>query len=219
MRIARDLGRLEISAHARLRRLRDVAVHCSSVGATRRDREVSVSYCVVELYNLWYSFSRCFFLSAALGARDGAGVRVVIIGAARPRTVEDALTYAIKIRRRYRNLQPPWKWHHEPNWVDPKVLLDTLKAVGASNLTRVSNGLSVPSTTLDELPPFRHFFAHKNRDTVQALRPLISAHSISPTLRPTDALLTPATVLGARRPQPLLLDWIDDVTNVVQLIV
>lgn len=219
MRIERDLRRLQRSAHGRLRRLRYVAVHCSSGGATPKDRELGVTYCVVELYNLWYSFSRCFFLSAAFGARDGAGVRVVIHAGAPPSTVEQALTYAIRTRPSYRKRKPPWRWQDEPSWVKPTVLLDTLRAIGASNTATVSAGLSASGGVFDDLPPFRHFFAHRGRDTAETLRPLIRAQTISPALRPTAALLTPATVLGVVRPQPWLLDWIDDLTNAVQFIV
>src|SRR3989304_5529943 len=219
MRIERDLRRLQRSAHGRLRRLRYVAVLCSTGRATPKDRELGVTYCALELYNLWYSFSRCFFLSAAFGAGDGAGVRVAIGTGARPRSVEEALTYAIRIRPGYRNRVPPWKWQDEPSWVKPTVLLDALRAIGASNTTRVSAGLSASSGVFDDLPPFRHFFAHRGRDTAQPLKRRIRAQSISPAVRPTEALLTPASVLGAVRPQPWLLDWIDDLTNAVPLVV
>src|SRR4030042_4451673 len=114
MRIERDLRRLQRSAHGRLRRLRYVALLCSTGDATPTERELGVTYCVLELYNFWYSFSRCFFLSAAFGARDGAGVRVAIGAVAPPRTVEEALTYAIRMRPTYGNRRPPWKWQDEP---------------------------------------------------------------------------------------------------------
>ena len=219
MRIERDLRCLRRSARGRLRRLRYLAVLCSTSDATPKDRELGVTYCVLELYNLWYWFSRCFFLSAALGARDGAGVRVTIGAAAAPRTVEEALTYAIRTRPRHRNQLPPWSRQDEPNWVKPGVLLDALEAIGASNTTRVSAGLSASSGVFDDLPPFRHFFAHRGRDTAQALKGRIRAQLVFPALRPTEALLTPTSVLGAVRPQPWLLDWIDDLTNAVQLVV
>lgn len=219
MRVERDLRRLQRSAYGRLRRLRYVAVLCSAGGATPMDRELGVTYCVMELYNLWHSFSRCFFLSAALGARDGAGARVTISAGAPPRTVEQALTYAIRMRPSHSNRVPPWTWRDEPSWVIPTVLLDALRAIGASNTTTVSAGLSASGGVFGDLPPFRHFFAHRGRDTAQALRPRIRAQSISPALRPSEALLTPVRVLGAVRPQPWLLDWIDDLTNAVRLIV
>ncbi len=215
MRINRDLRSMQRTAVGRLRRLRDVAVACSSPTAAPRDRELGVTYSVVELYNLWYGFSRSLYLSAAFGARDGTGSRVALTVTPRPRTVEEALTHAIRLRPSHKTRNPPWRWQDEPSWARTKILLDSLAAIGASNGVQVSAALSSTSRVFDELEPFRHFFAHRGRDTRQRLPPVVRAHSIPVTLRPTEALLTPATVLGVLRPQPLLLDWIDDVNDVV----
>jgi len=219
MRIERDLRCLQRSAHGRLRRLRYVATLCSGRGATPRDRELGVTYCVLELYNLWYSFSRCFFLSAALGARDGTGMRVTLRTGVPPRTVQDALTYAVRIQPSARHRQPPWRWQDEPPWVRPRVLLDALAAIGASNTAKVSAGLSASTGVFDDLPKFRHFFAHRGRDTVAPLKGRIRAQSIPSGLRPSEALLTPTSAPEGTRPQAWLLDWIDDLTNAVELVV
>jgi len=206
---------MQRAAVGRLRRIRAVAVACSLPTATARDRELGVTYSVVELYNLWYGFSRSLYLSAAFGARDATGLRVALTVTPRPRTVEEALTYAIRLRPSHKTRNPPWRWQDEPSWARTKILLDSLAAIGASNGVQVISALSSTSRVFDELEPFRHFFAHRGKDTLQRLPTVVRAHSIPVSLRPTDALLTPATVLGVLRPQPLILDWIDDVNDAV----
>ncbi len=177
---------------------------------------MGVTYCVLELYNLWYSFSRSLYLSAAFGARDGSGVRVAV-AVSRPGTVDDALTHVIRLNPRHATKSPPWMWMHEPNWANTTNLLSALNAVGASNTSQVSAGLSAPSTVFGGIIPFRHFFAHRGRDTLQNLHAIILPYSISPTLRPTEVMLSRAVVLGVPRPQSLLLDWIDEVLNTIAI--
>jgi hypothetical protein len=179
-----------------------------------------VAYVVVELYNCWHSVSRCLYLSSAFRARDGAGARISLT-VANSADVDAALTHAISRTRAYllTYKSPPWGWSDEPFWAQTGVLLDAMDEIGASNRGTIATALGVPNKVLGHLPKFRHFFAHRNRQTANRLRPLISSYSISPGLRPTDALATPASGPSGPRPQPLLLDWVDDVHNVVALIV
>ena len=217
MPIARDLRRLRRKAVGRLLRLRLIATQSCVTNAPIQEREPGVTYTVIELYNLWYTFSRSLFLSASFGALDGTGKRVALSAGRRPGSLQEALTPAVRLNPRSKNRQPPWTWWDEPRWVRTDVLLGALAAVGASNRPKVGAALSAPTKVFDELSPFRHFYAHRGRDTAAQLAPLIRARAIPSYLRPTEALLVPAASLGTTRPQPLLLDWIDDVTNAVLL--
>jgi hypothetical protein len=198
--------------------LRRIAVQATPRTADAHDQELAVTYCVIELYNFWYGFSRSFFLSSALGAKDGSGSRVVVTIVPRPKTVEEALTPAIRLRPNSASRQPPWRWLDEPSWANTSILQRALGSVGASNQAQISKALSASSGVFADLAPFRHFFAHRGEGTVLPLRARIRAHSL-PAIRPTLALLLPATVVGVVRPQPLLIDWIDDVVNTVSLAV
>lgn len=218
MRLLRDLRLLQSTALHRLARIRPVAVNSSLAPMDSKDRDIGVSYAIIELYTLWHSFSRFLYISAALGAKDGSGTRVTST-VPHPSTIDVALTPAIRLRRRYRTRTPPWRWVDEPSWANPTVLLDSLSAVSASNRSTVSAGLSTPSTVFVGLAPFRHFFAHRGRDTRQPLSGIARNHSIPPDLRPSEMLLTKALALGTPRTQPLLLDWIDEIGNAVQLMV
>jgi hypothetical protein len=176
----------------------------------------------MELYNLWHGLSRCLFLSSAFRARDGVGARISLTTAT-CQSVDEALTHAIRRTKPYVFKKKPqrkgWKWVDEPVWSKPSVLLDSLDEIGASNFPTVLGALSTLSPVFDHLPRFRHFFAHRNEDTVDALQRILAWYSIPTSTRPTEALLTPASGSSGARFQPLLLDWIDDVRNSVSLIV
>jgi hypothetical protein len=221
MRPSRDLRRLQGACLKRLDRLRSVAVIATAAGAPPVERETGVTTVVLELYNCWYSLSRSLYLSSAFRAREPGGGRVQLLAVPCARTVDEALGHAIRRNKPavFARRKPPWTWADEPSWASSKVLLDSLDEIGASNLPTVSAALSIPVATIDNLAPFRHFFAHRGRDTVRRLRPLVSPYAISPTLRPTEALCAHAGGAGGLRPQPLLVDWVDDVVNVVSLLV
>ena len=219
MRLVGDLRKLRDTALFRVSRLRSVARRSVAPAPASRNQDLQVAYCVIELYTLWHSFSRFLFLSSALGARDGGGVRVTTT-VPPPATVDAALTHAIRLRSpSKKKKKPPWRWADEPPWAQPNVLLDSLAAVGASNRPQVSAGLSAPSTVFSGIVPCRNFFAHRGRDTLALFTPIMRNHLISSALRPTDALLSKAIVLGTPRPQPLLLDWIDEVANAIELMI
>jgi hypothetical protein len=220
MRAVRDLRRLQAAGLGRLARLYDTADHAVSSPVGSLERETEIAYVVVELYNCWHSLSRSLFISSAFRARDGSGKRIALT-VPESTDVDAALTHGIAKTKPWtaRKKQPPWSWSDEPSWARTGVLLDCLDAIGASNRPLVTAGLSVTTKVFGHLPTFRHFFAHRNLDTVRKLRQPIASYAIAPSLRPTDALATPASSPKGLRPQPLLLDWVDDVRNVVTLIV
>jgi hypothetical protein len=183
------------------------------------DREARVTFCTMELYNLWYAFSRALFLSSAFGARDGSGKPIALSVSPAPKSVDDALTHAIRRLRPQNRRNPPWSWWDEPNWSKTRVLLDALDAIGSANRAQVSAGLSTQTAVFDYLFLVRHFYAHRGRETRQALHALAVSYSLPPALHPSQALLLPARLNGTIRPQPVLLDWIDDVRNSISLVV
>jgi len=217
-----DLVVLQRVALRRATRLRLVAAHCVSPGLAGPDREAGLTYCIIELQTLWEGFSRALFLSSALSARDSTGRRVSVGASPRPRTIDEALTHAIRrvkpgLYKRKQN--PPWSWSDEPKWSGIRALLDSMDEVGCSNRSRVAAALSTQTAVFDHLRLMRNFYAHRGRDTRQKLHSLVVTYSLPPTLHPSGVLLLRARVSGVLRPQPLLLDWIDDVINTVSLVV
>jgi hypothetical protein len=219
MRPTRDLRRLGTSAANRLSRLRRSALRATAHGLAYEARDATVTYCVVEAFNCWHGFSRSLYLSSALGARDGNGRRIRAGKIPRPKTAADALTPAVRRRGRPRfpAAGPPWRFSEEPPWANPSALLEVLDEIGASNRGEVARGVSLPTSVLDHLPIFRNFYAHRGRETVASARALAVPYGISPVLAPTQILLARASTASGPRPQPLLLDWIDDLAAVVDL--
>lgn len=218
--VADDLVVLQRVALRRAARLRLIAAECALPDSSNPDREARVTYCVIELCTLWYGFARALFLSSALSARDSTGNRVSVTASPRPKTIDDALTYAIKrLLPRKRSSNPPWSWWDEPNWSKTSVLLNSLDAVGCSNRTQVAAALSTETAVFDYLRVMRNFYAHRGKSARQELRPMAVTYSLPPTIHPSGALLLRARHNGVLRPQPLLLDWIDDVSNSLSLAV
>ena len=222
MRATRDLRRLQRAGLNRLERLRSIAVDATAANAAPAVRETGVAYCAIELYNCWYSISRSLYLSSAFRARGQSGTRISLANVATAASVDDALTHAIRRSKPWvvrRGRTPPWRWGDEPSWALASVLLDGLDEIGASNRPIVAAALSLPGATIANLTPFRHFFAHRSRDTAQPLRLLLARYAISPALGATEALATRASGPSGQRPHPLLVDWIDDVINVTTLLI
>lgn len=221
MRIVADnLVVLQRTALRRAARLRLIAAECALPSSINPDREARVTYCVIELHTLWDGFSRALFLSSALSARDSTGRRVSVAATPRPRTVDDALTHAIRrLKPGLRKRNPPWSWGDEPKWSYTNVLLDSLDAVGCSNRSQVAVALSTQTAVFDYLRVMRNFYAHRGKSARQKLHPIAVTYSLPPTMHPSGALLLRARLGGVLRPQPLLLDWVDDVINTLSLAV
>jgi len=193
-----------------------------SLGYHVQRRDESVAYCVMELYNLWYTFSRSLYLSSAFRAKQSTGSRVVIDTSLSVTSYTDALTVAIHaIKPNLASRAGPWSWFDEPAWDTPKVLLSALDALGASNYAQVSAALSLRTRTSipSHFKKFRNFYGHRSEDARLDIRGTLSSYSIPWQLHASECLMRPATSRGNTRPQVLLLDFIDDVGNVMSLMI
>ncbi len=222
MRLTRRLRRLQASALRRLSRLRAVALRASVGNLTTMDREAIVTYAVIELLSCWSSFSRYLYLSTAMGALDGQETPITL-GVPRSTSVGAAMTHAIAKNKPWvvaNKKGPPWTWSDEPSWARTSVLLNSLDAISSSNRPKVVAGLAFQTYVFAHLPDFRNFFAHKNEDTARKLPAYTAVYLIPANLRATEVLLRHAAdPSGTPRPQALILDWVDDITTVVSLVI
>ena len=227
MRPTRDLRNLQRTALARTERLNAYIGSTLTQASTHRSARIdsAVAFVVIELDNLWVGVARSFFLSVAFCARDGTGNHVELTRVARAQSANDALTHAIRRCRgsRYRpGRRRSWTWRDEPLWWKPGTLLDALDEVGASNYGQVSAEMSAMSASprvFSYLHTFRNFYAHRSERTrAQVVRDL--RHLQFPTTyTATIALTSPVVWRGHVRPQPLILDWLDDIRNTISLLV
>ena len=224
MRPTRDLQRLQRSGLARTARLHDHMSSVLTVRGTARPTQIdsSVAFVIIELDNLWAGVARSLYLSAAFCAREGTGSRVQLAKATKARNTDEALTHAIRRCRpqRYKpGLNGPWTWRDEPLWWKPPTLLDALDAIGASNYQQVSTAMSASAGVFSHLHTFRNFYAHRGKGTRSAIVDGLRDLQYPTTYSATRALISPLMLSGQTRPQPLVLDWLDEIRNTISLLV
>jgi hypothetical protein len=82
-------------------------------------------------------------------------------------------------------------------------------------LAQVQAALSLQTRVFFDLPSFRNFYAHRNRESAESAILLAKRnYLIAGPNHPSDVLAEPAR----NRPQALILDWIDDMSAIVELL-
>lgn len=212
MRPCRNLASLEISTKKRLNKLRNIIT--DSLPLPTRHREAQVAYSVIEILNTWTNFSRSFYLSCVLWPKSTKGNRISINtrGLSFDQAIDRAVVFSYPNRRRPTN--GIWHRRDEPTWHDYSVLLNVCTNLGCSNIATIRVAFSLGSRVFLDLPVFRNFFAHRNRNTEYAARQLALQHTLPTSQRPSQILLfRPPT-----RHQSLIFEWIDDLTTTVELL-
>lgn len=206
-----NFGRLKRTAGRHIARLRAQAVEATKFGTSPADRELA--YVVLETQNLWSNFVRSYVISCLFRPRRCSG-GVVTIGNAAVRTPGDIIQAAARAVKGP-TAPAPTNRREEPAWHDVAVLLKTCGYMQCSHQAHIESALSIPTRAFQDLPVFRNFYAHRNEETaakaidLAARQYLIRGHT-----HPTPALATPSY----RRPQPLVLDWLDDIRAVIELL-
>ncbi len=163
-----------------------------------------IAYVVVELENLWASTAQSLFVSTAFRARDGAGTRIELSKVSPPSDTAEALEHASEYANRW--------WRH-------RSLLRALDNLGASNLQQVQLALNVAPGVFQHLHTFRNFYAHRGKDTREKVVQSLGNLRFPRHYTATQALTSPRPTRGRPRPQPLVLDWLDDMRDTIELLV
>jgi hypothetical protein len=172
-----------------------------------------ISYVTLELFNTWANYARAYILSCALLPLKEDGVRITLSNPS-VRSPSDALKICMHKFKPKVAAHGAWTRRDEPAWHKPSILIQSCVEIGCSNLTEITRAFSIATGVFDDLPRFRHFYAHRNEHTVGFVRDIARKYSIDPRMHPTEVLCTPAY----GRPQIILLDWIDDISVTVQLL-
>lgn len=211
MRLQSHLLALEQQASRRVSRLKVLVADRTSFDDPEIDRRTA--FVAIESMNLWSSYCRFFYLSAALGAKDSGGTRIVS-SAGRFRSQDDALTFVIhRVRPNLKSKSAPWSWFDEPKWGDPTEFGRAVGELGPSNLGAVQAAISLQTDVFLHLPKFRNFYAHRAAVTARKVRGVARDYLMSPTLHPTWIL----NGYAPSRPQTILCDWLDDLKTVIEL--
>ena len=216
MRPSKYLKRLHHKTNAHhLSKMRTLADRARQLHLPESDR--ILTYVTIECLNVWANFARAYFLSCTLSPWRERGLRIHLNNPA-IRTFDDAINAAVKRCKftMWKRARPKkcWARRDEPAWHLPKTVIDSCDEIGCSNYTEILNAFSAETKVFAHLPAFRNFYAHRNEHTAIATQKIAEGYSIPIPGHPSEILLTPAY----RRPQTLILDWIDDIDIVVKLL-
>lgn len=212
MNPSRRLGKLRAAALKRLNKLRSrVSTLSLPIGP---NEDIFVAWVTVETLNLWGGFLRAYYLSGAISSRTVSGNPVKFSGM-KFSTTEAALKFAVK-NARGGKLPAKISRRDEPTWHDMNVFLNLEKAVGASNLSQVYAAFGIATLFPQCLSTVRNFYAHRCDETARkAARVGVRLGlSTKPELRTTKILCSKLP----KRPQNVLTDWIDDMTNIIDVL-
>jgi hypothetical protein len=178
------------------------------------DADILLSYVTIQALNIWTEFSRAYILSLILSPVDCNG-NVIISSNSSIRNFDDVLSTSIKVATRTR-LKPgkTIRRRMEPKWFVTNTLLKTCKELDCSNYESIQIALSVGPEAFRYLPTFRNFYAHRNDDTAKKALKIASRYSIPRKNHPNEILLS----IGYSRHQPIIFDWLDDITNTINLL-
>jgi hypothetical protein len=178
-----------------------------------RSTELRVGHVTLELVNLWSNFVRAYYLSCALNARVGRRQR---IRTTRTFTSTDDALRAAVLRFKPAAARLPsggWSRRDEPDWKNTGILLTLASEGGWSNESTVAAALSIKGIrSIFDLPTFRNFYAHRNRETLEAARLLGARYGI-PQYRRLSEILLSVPVAGR---DLLLIEWIGELDIIIE---
>jgi len=175
-----------------------------------------VSYVAIELHTAIANFARTYFLSCTMKPITESGIRVTC--AAHVHGFADAIDSAMKACKHRiwakAGEQNIWDRREEPAWYQAETLIKSSLEIGCSHHQNIIAAFALPTTVFDDLTKFRNFCAHRNDSTSAIAQDLALHYSIPPNQHPIKILCTP----GYGRPQSVILDWVDDTLNVIDLL-
>lgn len=213
MQCTSDLVKLRDSVVSRSRTFRQITSTLTSpLGA---DERRALSFVTIELDNLIIVGLRQYTKSSLLKSRTAAGVRIT--SSVNPADQEEAaaLVYRVLNPKGYEKAGSPSKLNEKQEIVfrDPKSTEKVLSEYTASNLPNLVLALSLNTNVFNEVKIFRHFFAHRARNTYEAVLGFAEGLAISKVKLPEDLMLQGRPDTGV----PFLDGWLADVETFFDL--
>jgi hypothetical protein len=176
--------------------------------------EVESSAIVMDLQNTWANTCKWYMVSCLLGAYTAQGVRVSC--PARPIIVDDAIRMAIRLYKPKSKVGPGQSWRpfDEPPWHIPDAMLVVSGKAQLNNHQDLAKYLSTGFYVFSDLPIYRNYFAHRNKDTKDRATNLAPRYGKSVADKPSLVLLS----VPSNRPVSVLEDWIREVRLTVNAI-
>ncbi len=213
MQSVTDLRKLRDATISRVRRLQGLATPIT-LPLGSEDRR-ALAYVTIELDNLIIVGLRNYTKSSLLRSRTAAGVRIT--AAVKPTSTEEAAAFIFKSLNPtgYVNKNSPAAVSEkdEVTFRDPKRSEKVLIDYSASNLPNLIVALSLNALVFDEAKVCRHFFAHRTKNTHEAVQAFARNLGIVGFDTPEHLLLRGRPSSGVR----LLDGWLADVENFFDL--
>lgn len=211
MRPRQDLVSLCDAGIYRVARIRRRTTEVLSSSTSHR--EEALGWAVIEAANLWSNFVRSYLISLCFRPSRRLGGRVAIGNLAIKSPADVVHAAAIAAKGPY--AAAPTSRRDEPSWHDVSVFVRTSQRMQPSNIPQIEAALSVPSRVLTDLPVFRNFYAHRNKESAErAVGVGKNLHLIYGCCHPSDVLAT----RPYGRPQALILEWLDEMDAFMELL-
>lgn len=219
MRPTKDFSILYNRTTDRINNLRLLAQNSCQKPANEFNKiNQEISYVTIELHTAYSNFARSYFLSCVIKPVARSGIRITCDPAIT--SFIDAIDASMKACKNSiwlrANGNKNWSQRDEPAWHQTNTLMNSCQEISCSNQANIINALSVPTHAFQDLTKFRNFFAHRNKSTMSIALNLASQYSI-----PVSHNFHPSKILcmsAYGRTQSLILDWIDDISLVIDLL-
>lgn len=214
MQCVSDLAKLRDSIVSRARNLRQI-VSPISLPLGPEDRR-ALAFATIEVDNLIVGGLRQYAKSSLLRSRTAAGLRIT--ANVQPSTTEEAAAFIIRsvnptaYLRRF-NSSPAIPERDEIAVRDPKLTERVLIDYSASNLQNFALALSLNSLVFAEAKVCRHFFAHRAKNTFEAVQSFAGRIGISGIDTTEDLLVQGRPGSGVR----ILDGWLAEVQTFFDL--
>lgn len=179
------------------------------------DEKRTLAYIAIELDNLIVVGLRQYAKSCLLRSRTSAGIRIT--SSVNPKSTEEAAALIFKSINptKYANLNFPAtiKERAEIAIRDPKEVEKVLIAYSTSNIADFALALSLNAEVFSELKVFRHFFAHRTKNTFDGVQTFSANLGIVGRKSPEQLLVHGRPGTGVK----LLDGWFADIENFFNL--
>ncbi|MFC4518814.1 hypothetical protein [Cupriavidus pinatubonensis] len=166
MRASMHLGRLHSAAQYRIIRL--TRSFQSLTRLPNPEQGQKLAYIAIELDNLNICTLREFTISTIRGAKTVSGQKISVSQNLGPEDEIAAYMLSVTNSVKYRNLRSPARITRKDEQAirDPKEIEKILIHCNASNLQSLQSALALNSSMFRDLKFLRHFYAHRNVDTL-----------------------------------------------------
>lgn len=213
MQSVSDLRKLKSSTICRVRRLRQITSPIV-LPLSSEDRR-ALAFVTIELDNLIVVGLRSYTKSSLLRGRTAAGLRIT--ATVNPTSTEEAAALI------YRSLNPAGyasknnpmkiKEKEEINFRDPKKIEKVFIDYSISNLPNLTTALSLNAFVFHEAKLFRHFFAHRTKNTHDEIKKFANNLGLFNFDMPENLMLRGRPGSGIR----FIDGWLADIENFFDL--